>query len=143
MVGIAAGILGANVLLTDLPIYIPQLQATIEANIPGLEDRVKAKALDWSEDLTEDDSRMRKKADILLLSDCIYYEKSLGPLVNTMKCLTDYHSTVILSYERRPEKLDLYKEFFSIVEKSFIKEVLSEASSPYGNPVFLIKMKKK
>ena len=143
MVGIAAGILGANVLLTDLPVYIPQLQATIEANIPALEDRVNAKALDWSEDLTEDDSRMRKKADILLLSDCIYYENSLDPLVNTMKCLTDNHSTVILSYERRPEKLDLYKEFFSIVEKSFVKEVLSEVSSPYGNPVLLIKMKKK
>ena len=143
MVGIAAGILGANVLLTDLPVYIPQLQATIEANIPALEDRVNAKALDWSEDLTEDDSRMRRKADILLLSDCIYYENSLDPLVNTMKCLTDIHSTVILSYERRPEKLDLYKEFFSIVEKSFVKEVLSEVSSPYGNPVLLIKMKKK
>ena len=60
-----------------------------------------------------------------------------------MNSLIDVDSTIIFSYEQRPEKLELYKEFFKLSEKVFTSEILSEIQSPYGNSVFLIKMKKR
>ena len=141
LVGLAAGLLGAEVIMTDLPIYIPQIQASIECNKTKFEYKVSAAALDWGENLS-DDKFIRRKPDFLLLSDCIYYEQSLEPLVNTIKALTDVRSTVLLSYERRPEKSELYFEFFKLIESEYTNEILFETESPYGNSVFVMKLRK-
>ena len=62
--------------------------------------------------------------------------------MNTIKLLTDVTSTVLLSYERRPEKLELYVEFFKLVESEYTNEILFETESPYGNSVFVMKLRK-
>ena len=127
--------------MTDLPIYIPQIQANIECNRTKFKYEVSSEALDWEENLSNH-KLLRRKPDFLLLSDCIYYEQSLNPLVNTIKRFTDVRSTVLLSYERRPEKSELYVEFFNLIESEYTNEILFETESPYGNSVFVMKMKK-
>ena len=127
--------------MTDLPIYIPQIQANIECNRTKFKYEVSSEALDWEENLSNH-KLLRRKPDFLLLSDCIYYEQSLDHLVNTIKRFTDVRSTILLSYERRPEKSELYVEFFKLIESEYTKELLFETESPYGNSVFVMKMKK-
>ena len=141
IVGLAAGLLGAEVIMTDLPIYIPQIQASIECNNRKFKYEVSSEALDWEENLSNH-KLLRRKPDFLLLSDCIYYEQSLNPLVNTIKRLTDVGSMVLLSYERRPEKSELYVEFFNLIESEYTNEILFETESPYGNSVFVMKLRK-
>ena len=131
------------------------------------------------------DNELKSSIDLLLVSDCVYYEQSLEPLViskkakptnfgrellqfllqvNTMASLTHPTSTVLLSYERRPEKgflthhdillLSLsakssslflgpiYEAFFPLLAKHFHSEQLCQSKSEHGNSVYLIKLTK-
>jgi len=139
LVGLVACRLGARVVLTDLEIYLGQLQENIEANKDVLKGDVEAKSLDWEQEVG---ASLRGQADLLLVSDCVYYEQSLGPLVKTMISLTNSQSTVLLSYERRQEKIPLYQVFFQLVDEQFTREVLKESISEHGNPLYLMKLKR-
>ena len=66
---------------------------------------------------------VRAVADLVIVCDCIYYEASLH-LVQTILGLSKQDTTVILAYERRPDKLQLYEEFFSALEKYFSSQEL-------------------
>ena len=120
--------------------YLGLLEDNIQANKASLSGSAEARALDWGDEVEEE---LRGSADLLLVSDCVYYEQSLGPLVRTMASLTHGESTVVLGYERRPEKAEVYGAFFPLVERLFESRVLSETMSEHGNPVYVIKMKKR
>jgi len=138
-VGLAACALGADVILTDVDVYTGMLRENIEANQSWLRGKAEARGLDWAEKVGED---LKSRIDLLLVSDCVYYEQSLEPLVTTMANLTHLSSTVLLSYESRPEKGPIYEAFFPLLANHFHSEQLCQSQSEHGNSVYLIKLTK-
>ena len=51
VVGLSAAALGGEVILTDLPVYIPAVQENIQANTHRHTGRVTAAALDWKQEV--------------------------------------------------------------------------------------------
>merc|ERR1711970_1579081 len=123
--------------MTDLAIYLGPIRANIEANKEVIKGEAAADELDWAVDV---DEKMKGTADIVMVSDCIYYEMSLEPLVKVIQSLSHQNSKIILSYERRQEKLALYEKFFELISFSFQVELISELSIENGNSVFIIKL---
>ena len=83
-----------------MPRILPFLEEAIEANkelkTSGI---LEAKALTWGQDLKDLDSN----PDLIIVSDCIYYEASVEPLIQTLKALKQKNPKVdiLLSYEVR------------------------------------------
>ena len=73
--------------VTDLPRFVPLLKEAISLN-PKLSPRINVQALTWgdSKDLK---SFLENKPlpDLILVSDCIYYEASIQPLTSTLENL--------------------------------------------------------
>ena len=78
----------------------------------------------------------------VVVCDCVYYEASLQPLVSTILGLLRpaASSQVILAYERRPDKADLYTEFFSLMEQRFTVTEAGRLTLDNKNDVFLYQM---
>merc|ERR1712200_100102 len=136
MGGLKACALGANVIVTDVEVYTSMIRENIEANQSCLKGKAEARGLDWAEEMSDE---LKSSIDLLLVSDCVYYEQSLQPLVTTMASLTHPASTVLLSYERRPEKGPIYEAFFPLLANHFHSEQLCQSQSEHGNSVHLIK----
>merc|ERR1712156_412667 len=139
VVGLEACALGADVIVTDVEVYTGMIRENIEANQSCLKGKAEARGLDWAEEVSDE---LKSSIDLLLVSDCVYYEQSLQPLVTTMASLTHPKSTVLLSYEQRPEKGSIYEAFFPLVKKHFHSEQFGQTRSEHGNQVFLIKLTK-
>ena len=124
----------------DLSVYVPAIQENIDANVDTITSNVAVRHIDWNDDVPED---LRNQADTVFVCDCVYYEASLDPLINTICDLIKHHqeSEVILAYERRSDKLDLYTEFFDRVKKFFIIEEVLSQKLKNKNDVFLLKLK--
>ena len=135
VVGLVAAKLGGRVLMTDLGIYVGPIRENIEANKDIISGEASADALDWS---CEVQDNLKNSADVLIISDCIYYEMSLEPLVKVIKSLIHEKSRIILGYEKRQEKLHLYEEFFQLMDEGFQTELRSEVILENGNSVYLI-----
>jgi protein N-lysine methyltransferase METTL21D len=127
-VGISAACLGGNVLITDLEENLELLTFNVDKNTPvfSLHGSVEVKPLSWSKQsaaalLTQ------QHFDVILLSDCVYYEESLEPLIQTLEVLCDNDSVeVLIAQELRESKrqLKLFKEFLSKLSKIFtLKEI--------------------
>ncbi|KAF6216369.1 hypothetical protein GE061_000710 [Apolygus lucorum] len=102
--GITAACLGADVILTDLPDVIPQLSKTIELNrIPIAEGRGKAMAMElkWGASVQPILDKWSGPPNVILVADCIYYEESVKPLVDTIKHLSGLTTEIIISQEIR------------------------------------------
>ena len=88
--------------VTDLPRFVPLLQKSINSN-SNLKANISAQALTWgqSSDLEALDL---PTPDLVLISDCIYYEASVEPLISTLKDLcgsSEKNCQILLSYEKR------------------------------------------
>ena len=136
--GLTAASLGAKVILTDLPVYLPALLQNIEANQHGLAGRVSALGLDWKEAVP---LSLTSSADMVIVCDCIYYEASLQPLIDTILALIKPEAQVILAYEKRPDKLELYDQFFSLMEKYFSTTVILNTKTGGRNDIFLLELR--
>ena len=136
--GLTAATLGSEVVLTDLPVYLPSLLQNIEANQHGLAGGVSALGLDWKESVP---SSLVACADMVIVCDCIYYEASLQPLIDTILALIKPEARVILAYERRPDKLELYDQFFSLLEKYFSTSVILNTKTGGTNDIFLLELR--
>lgn len=85
-VGLTAAALGADhVTLTDLPRFVPLLEEAIALNNFSAA-KVTALPLTWGSE--EDAERVGQPADCILVSDCLFYEASVEPLVNTLQVPT-------------------------------------------------------
>jgi len=127
-VGLVTAALGAGkVTVTDLPRVIPLLEEAIALN-SNLKN-IEAKALTWGE-WTEENSFEEKEEknetcyDLILVSDCIYYEACVEPLIQTLTkfCKLNKNCRVLLSYEVRDYsevKKKISKEFFRAVGEYF------------------------
>lgn len=126
-VGLVTAALGAGkVTVTDLPRVIPLLEEAIALN-NNLKN-IEAKALtwgEWTENSFEDKEEKNETCyDLILVSDCIYYEASVEPLIQTLTkfCKLNKNCRVLLSYEVRDYsevKKKISKEFFRAVGEYF------------------------
>ena len=138
VVGLVAAKMGAKVRLTDLEVYLQPVKENIEANRDIItKGEAIADTLDWGEKVPEN---LHHSADIILISDCIYYEMSLEPLISVMNNLVHSESVVILSYEERPEKLQLYETFFKMIRECYKVLLERQFTIENGNKVSIIKM---
>ena len=141
LVGITAATLGANVVISDLPIYVDAIQENIEHNRDIIQGDASARSIDWTEPVAED---LVGSADIVIVCDCVYYEASLQPLVSTIRDLLKNadKSCVIFAYEERPDKILLYQQFFELVHKHFVVTEIFNKRLESGNQMFLYRLNK-
>ena len=147
VVGLVASSLGANVTLTDLPRILPLLEEGISANRELIENTqrykenhfIRALPLKWGNksDVNEVCRKTTKNEiyvggppELVLVSDCVYFEESLAPLIFTLRELvkaSNNSATILLSYEIRDyseKKKKVKEDFFSLAERYFlIKEI--------------------
>ena len=136
--GLTAATLGAEVILTDLPVYLPSVSQNIEANQHLITGKAEAVGLDWKESVS---ASLKASADMVMVCDCVYYEASLQPLIDTILALIKPEARVILAYEKRPDKLELYEQFFSMIEKYFSTTELLATTAGDTNEIFLLELK--
>ena len=136
--GLTAATLGAEVILTDLPVYLPSVSQNIEANQHLITGKAEAVGLDWKESVS---ASLAASADMVIVCDCVYYEASLQPLIDTILALIKPEARVILAYERRPDKLELYEQFFSVIEKYFSTTEILNTKAGGTNDIFLLELR--
>ncbi|KAL5015334.1 hypothetical protein ScPMuIL_009604 [Solemya velum] len=117
ILGIMCASLGADVIITDLPEFLPLMQCNIKENIKKISGRISAEELTWGK------GKMDVSFDFILVADCIYYDESLEPLVETIRSLCSQSSTVLCCHEQRTtgNKPELERKFFELMEKYFTK----------------------
>ena len=137
-VGLCAGVLGAKqVILTDLEELVVFLSHNIELNTEVT--RVSALALEWGNNANiETVMNMVTRVDLVLVSDCVFYEESLDDLVDTMRLLSDKQTRILLTYEERDSQIkhDVMKLFFEKMKSHFTwKRIPHEEHHPdYQSP---------
>jgi len=117
LVGILVALLGAETILTDKDDQIPILKSNVELNLKN-STKVRVEKLLWVEDV----SHLSPPFDVVIASECIYYENLVEPLCKTLTELCDKNTHVYLSYEEHnPESVEA---FFNSAKKTFeIKQV--------------------
>ncbi|KAK3563637.1 hypothetical protein QTP86_031875 [Hemibagrus guttatus] len=123
----------ANVTVTDLEDLQPLLQRNIQENRELLRTgSITAKVLKWGENVTD----FLPHPDYILMADCIYYEQSVEPLVETLKLLSGPDTCVICCYEQRTMGVnpEVEKRFFELLLQDFeAEEVPAERQDPEFN----------
>mmetsp|Transcript_7032 Transcript_7032/g.21412 ORF Transcript_7032/g.21412 Transcript_7032/m.21412 type:complete len:406 (+) Transcript_7032:149-1366(+) len=101
LVGLVCAVLGANVILTDLPGPVTSLmQKNRDRNAHLYEaGAVDVMSLDWMKPSDVDDVLKRHpKIDLIIAAECIYIEPLVLPLVNTLKLSAQGGADVLLSH---------------------------------------------
>ncbi|KAI3644898.1 hypothetical protein MP228_011062 [Amoeboaphelidium protococcarum] len=116
-----------NVVLTDIEAALPLIQNNISRNLHLMDEStiVKAKEYDWNDyqnpKVVED-----TKYDLILISDCVYWEHLHLPLLNAIDFVTSHNekAEVLISYRQR----ELVKEysFFDQLGVKFSMEIISQ-----------------
>uniref|UniRef100_A0A3P9KF46 Valosin containing protein lysine (K) methyltransferase n=1 Tax=Oryzias latipes TaxID=8090 RepID=A0A3P9KF46_ORYLA len=121
VVGLMAATLGAQVIVTDLE----ELQKLLKVNIKDNQALVSrgsitAKVLKWGDDVSE----FLPPPHYVLMADCIYYEQSIVPLVESLKLLSGPETCIICCYEKRTEGVnpEVERKFFELLQQTFICE---------------------
>lgn len=144
--GLLAAALGAQVVLTDVAEVVPHLQANIDANFgpaaasSNAEDatdwaaahrlmyaRTKANALDWCAPVAQEYAS--GAFDVILLSDCVYWEDLFAPLVRTLRSLVSTTSQTRIFLCQSPRRPKIEKRFFRAVDKSFNTALLRQVAA--------------
>lgn len=116
--------------MTDLPEFVPLLERNIELNRERLRGPIQARALPWgSEYLDRVPDLVERGADYILVSDCVYYEAAVRPLVETLVALSRERTRVLLAYEERAsaEKVAVQNRFRDLIERHFRIEPVAPA----------------
>ncbi|XP_016129897.1 protein N-lysine methyltransferase METTL21D [Sinocyclocheilus grahami] len=133
LVGLVAATLGANVTVTDLEDLQLLLQLNIRKNQHLIHTgSITAKVLKWGGDVEE----FLPPPHYILMADCIYYEQSVEPLVETLKLLAGPETCIICCYEQRTVGVnpEIEKRFFELLLQEFqTEEIPSEKQDPEFN----------
>uniref|UniRef100_A0A3P8UEX2 Valosin containing protein lysine (K) methyltransferase n=1 Tax=Amphiprion percula TaxID=161767 RepID=A0A3P8UEX2_AMPPE len=112
-VGLMAATLGAQVTVTDLEDLQTLLRVNIQDNQALIgRGSITAKVLKWGEDVSE----FLPPPHYVLMADCIYYEQSIVPLVESLKLLCGPETCIICCYEQRTEGVnpEVERRFFEV-----------------------------
>ncbi|XP_032404113.1 protein N-lysine methyltransferase METTL21D isoform X2 [Xiphophorus hellerii] len=123
VVGLMAATLGAHVIVTDLEDLQSLLNVNIQENQTLIQSgSISAKVLKWGEDVSE----LLPPPHYIIMADCIYYEQSIGPLVETLKQLSGSETSIICCYEQRTEGVnpEVENKFFELLQRNFIYETI-------------------
>ncbi|KAL0969084.1 hypothetical protein UPYG_G00222420 [Umbra pygmaea] len=135
VVGIMAASLGAQVTMTDLEDLQSLLQVNIEDNQALISSgSITAKVLKWGENVSE----FLPHPHFILMADCIYYEQSVKPLVETLKQLAGPETCIICCYEQRTLGVNpkVEEQFFQLLRQHFHSEEipLDKQDPEYNSP---------
>ncbi|XP_041668098.1 protein-lysine methyltransferase METTL21D isoform X1 [Cheilinus undulatus] len=130
VVGLMAATLGAQVTVTDLEDLQTLLRLNIQENWALVNSgSITAKVLKWGEDVSE----FLPPPHYILMADCIYYEQSVVPLVESLKQLSGPETCIICCYEQRTEGVNpkVEKRFFELLQQSFTcEEIPADKQDP-------------
>ncbi|XP_058788842.1 protein N-lysine methyltransferase METTL21D-like [Phymastichus coffea] len=134
--GLTAACLGADVVLTDLESALSMLEKNVKANEnqwKKFKGSAKAHILEWGKDIS-----LNFQPDIILLTDCVYYDESIQPLLNTLQKLVKDGTYAILSQEKRdtPKQVTVWEKFLEELTEKFKIELIppAEQHSLYSSP---------
>ncbi|KAJ6846214.1 protein N-lysine methyltransferase METTL21A [Iris pallida] len=146
LVGCVAALLGAHVVLTDLPDRLRLLRKNVHSNLGGqVRGSARVEELTWGDDV-DPDLVAPSHPDLVLGSDVVYSEAAVPDLLCTMKALSREHTTIFLSGELRNEAvLEYFLE--AAMEDFLVGHVDQEQWHPdYRSPrvaLFVMVKKKK
>eukprot|EP01018_Ginkgo_biloba_P000546 Gb_17486 [translate_table: standard] len=93
--GLAAAVLGADVVLTDIQALVPGLQRNVDEN--GLGEKAKVETLVWGDDC----SMLSPPVDFILISDLLYDATAMPALCHTLKELSNENTEILVACEIR------------------------------------------
>lgn len=128
VVGLICAHFGNDVVMTDLPEFLPLITKNISANKDLLKGKAEARTLKWGCGVQD-----FQTPDVLLMSECVYYEKSVEPLVKTMTELCGPQTQVLLSYEDRESDANAaaLEKFLQACQANFlVADVAEEEHHP-------------
>ncbi|KAM9842782.1 protein N-lysine methyltransferase METTL21D [Aulostomus maculatus] len=134
-VGLMAATLGAETIVTDLEDLQTLLRVNIEENQALItRGAITAKVLKWGEDVAD----FLPPPRYVLMADCIYYEQSIAPLVETLMVLAGPETCIICCYEQRTEGVNpkVERQFFELLQQNFICEEIpsSKQDQEFSSP---------
>ncbi|KAF3444061.1 hypothetical protein FNV43_RR13751 [Rhamnella rubrinervis] len=133
-----------DVVLTDISPVMPALKHNLKRNKPVLGKTLKHSVLYWNR--PEQINALHPPYDVVVATDVVYIEESVGPLISAMETLVADDGVVLLGYQvRSPEA---HKLFWEMSESVFeIHKVPHEHLHPeYAfeeADVYVLKKKKK
>jgi predicted nicotinamide N-methyase len=118
VLGISAGLLGGEVILTDAKVALTQLSQNVELNLPPLEfPNVHVCQLKWGEDVSAALHPHAVPFDFVLASDVVYNEDTVDALLQSFYDLSDAHTEILLGLQTHNKESIEY--FFQTVGKLF------------------------
>ncbi|PON97839.1 Lysine methyltransferase [Trema orientale] len=133
-----------DVVLTDIAPVMPALKRNLKINKPVLAKTLKHSVLYWNN--ADQIKSLKPPYDVVLATDVVYIEESVGPLISAMEALVAEDGVVLLGYQlRSPEA---HKLFWEMSERVFeIEKVPHEDLHPeYAyeeTDVYVFRKKKK
>lgn len=152
LVGLAAGVLGAKeVLLTDLPYALPNMQANLQRHedLCGTRGMMMCHALDWYDPpswqqlgavLLQNNNNTTQQQQqlwipqVILVADCVWMQELVEPLLSTLETLTGQSTKfntntcprmkVLISYQQRGKST--HEEFWNGLHTRFSNATLTE-----------------
>ncbi|XP_077558712.1 protein N-lysine methyltransferase METTL21D-like [Haemaphysalis longicornis] len=142
IVGIITAAFGNNVVVTDLPQFMPLLDKNIDENRDRLKGEARVRTLEWGTPLDADFAF----PDVVLISECVYYDKAVEPLLKTMVAVCGPSTEVLLSYEDRESEANAMalRRFLEGCREHFlVEEVPQHHQHPdfSSHDIHILKMK--
>ncbi|AEO55864.1 hypothetical protein MYCTH_2124828 [Thermothelomyces thermophilus ATCC 42464] len=111
--------------LTDMVEMEPLMRQNISLN--GLEDRVKARVLNWGEPLSQE--VLEHKPNIILAADCVYFEPAFPLLLQTLQDLlaVEPSATIFFCFKKR-RRADM--QFLKAARKTFTVTEIEDEDRP-------------
>ena len=123
LLGLVAGLLGANVVITDRKMALELAEENTRRNREKFNTSVQVKELDWGQDVSDFDPPF----DFILGADIVYIEESFSDLLRTIDDLSNDKTKVLLSCRIRYKRDE---NFLHRLEKTFnVEEVLYDEST--------------
>ncbi|CAB4307846.1 unnamed protein product [Prunus armeniaca] len=108
-----------DLVLTDIPAVMPALKHNLKRNKPVLGKTLKHAIVHWNKAADQAKS-LSPPYDVVVATDVVYIEETVGPLVSTMEALVKDDGVVLLGYQlRSPEAHQL---FWEMCERVFVIE---------------------
>jgi len=121
LVGIVAGLLGAEVVLTDMQSVLLQLQENVNLNIPSSSSnpsKVTVQQLTWGEDVRH----FNPPFDMIISADVIYQCMEVESLISSLVDLSDQNTIILIAYESHDQITP--KNFQQQVQKKFHMKII-------------------